>query len=370
MKTPPKSLETVRPQVRALLPYAHAMDTRALMERYGLERIIKLGSNENPLGPSPLASQAIAEAARDASRYPRADNREIIRAVSGRMGVDASRIAVGNGSDDLIDLLIRVKPRPGVDHVLACYPCFDVYRIQSATAGVEFRQVPLLPDYSMDFDGLAEAADEHTALVFVTNPYNPTGLAKPADEIEALAKVLPEQCILVVDEAYIDFVDDFQRYDMVSRLDRLPNVVLLRTFSKAWGLAGARLGWGVMPDWLADYVRRTQIPFNVNLFAVRAGLAALEDTDHLEKTVRLVQKERTRLFEALGELECEALPSQSNFLMFSPPIPAGQVYAKLLEQGIIVRPLAPSGLPDHLRVSVGTGEENGLFLQALAKILE
>ncbi|THB67576.1 MAG: histidinol-phosphate transaminase [Desulfovibrio sp.] len=358
----------IRPEIRDLKAYAHAVDLEAVKQRYGLERVIKLASNENPLGPPPLAQEAVRAEARDMSRYPDPLNTGIRQAVSEHTGVAPERIAVGNGSDDLIDLLVRVKARPGVDQVLTLDPCFDLYVIQSRIAGVQCCQVPLSRDLRFDFTALVDAADENTVLVYLTSPMNPTGQAALPQELAEVARALP-QAVVIIDEAYIDFAHPRQDFDLIPLLDELPNLGVLRTFSKAWGLAGVRLGYAILPEVLADAVRRTQIPFNVNRVAASAGVAALQDLGHYQATLELTISQRGHVARELERLGCRPMESQTNFILFQPPRPAREVFDGLLERGVLIRAMDSAGLPDRLRVSIGLEEENRLFLDALSDVL-
>jgi len=341
-----------------------------IKERYGLGRVIKLASNENPLGASPLVRRVLTRKADMVFRYPRSGNPALVAALAAAHGVSPARVVAGNGSDEIIDLLVRVLARPGRENVVAFKPCFSIYVQQTRLCGVELRQVPLGEDFAFDLPALAAAVDEHTSLVFVTNPDNPSGHAVPAEEFVKLSKALPPRALLVVDEAYVDFAEPEADYTMMSRLGACDNVVVLRTFSKLYGLAGLRLGFGVMPEWLADYLLRVRLPFSVNLLAEAAGMAALEDKAFLEASRETVLRGRKILTEALTGLGCRVYPSQANFLMLTPPKPAKAVFESLLAKGIIVRALSSYGLPDKLRVSVGNDEENTLFLSALAEVLD
>jgi len=359
----------VRPEAQGFKPYSPGLSIDEIQERYGLAKVIKLASNENPLGVSPVVRKVLEAKAGLAFRYPQWGYPRLRQAMADSLGVDVSRMVAGNGSDEIIDLLVRVLCRPGQDHVLAARPCFSVYASQALICGVEFRQVDLNPDFSLPLDRLARAANEHTALVFVTSPDNPSGLAATADELEALARALPSRTLLAVDEAYIHFVDDQERRSLLSRLDELPNVALLRTFSKAYGLAGLRLGLGVLPPHLAEIMLRVQMPFSVNLLAEEAGVAALSDEVFYRETLRVTGQGRDFLMAGLEALGCAPLSSQANFIMFRPPMDAAAVFEGLLTCGIIVRPLASYGLADRLRVSVGRMDENQAFIAALRHVL-
>ena len=281
----------------------------------------------------------------------------------GGQGGDQGRIAGPGIAEDRVGLA-------GQDNVVAFAPCFSIYVQQTRLCGVELRQPPLGPDFAFDLPALAGACDERTALVFLTNPDNPSGYAVPAGDIVALARTLPPRALLVVDEAYAEFAEPAERYSMLARFAACDNVVVLRTFSKLYGLAGLRLGYGVMPAWLADYLLRVRLPFSVNLLAEAAGLAALEDADFVSASLTQVRRGRELLANTLTGQGCRVYPSQANFLMFKPPCPAPDLFTGLLSRGIIIRALKSYGLPELLRVNIGTDEENEAFLAAVKDILD
>ncbi|EHJ47979.1 histidinol-phosphate aminotransferase [Solidesulfovibrio carbinoliphilus subsp. oakridgensis] len=365
--------DRIREDVREFTPYAPGLSMEEIKERYGLARVVKLASNENPLGASPLVKRVLARKADMVFRYPRAGNPALVAALAEAHGVPRGCVVAGNGSDEIIDLLVRVTCRPGVDNVVAFAPCFSIYVQQTKLCGVELRQPPLGPDFAFDLPALAGACDAKTALVFLTNPDNPSGYAVPADQVVALAKSLPPRALLVVDEAYVEFADPEADHSMLPRWGQCDNVVVLRTFSKLYGLAGLRLGLGVMPEWLADYLLRVRLPFSVNLLAEAAGIAALEDTPFRQASLETVLRGRRLLAEKLTGLGCRVYPSKANFLMFAPPSPqcgAADVFKALLGRGIIIRALKSYGLPELLRVSIGNDEENDLFLAAMKDLVE
>jgi histidinol-phosphate aminotransferase len=359
----------VRPEMEGFKAYTPGLSIDEIKEKYGLARVIKMASNENPLGVSPVVQETLRRAAPLAFRYAQAGTPALCRALSRHLDVPQDCLVVGNGSDEIIDLLLRVVARPGVDNVVAFDPCFSIYDVQSRLCGLEFRQTRLNQDFSFPFDRLLEQVDERTALVFVTNPDNPSGHACPAAELTALTGRLPERTLLVVDEAYIDFAQPLDSYSMLSEFGRLPNLVILRTFSKMYGLAGLRLGYGLMPAWLADLLLRVKLPFSVNILAEQAGLAALQDHIFVTETLRVVSEGRALLHRELTRLGCVVQPSQANFLMFTPPMDARTLFEQLLRQGVIIRPLTSYGLPDRLRVSIGSEDENREFLEKTAEVL-
>jgi histidinol-phosphate aminotransferase len=363
----------ILPQVEEFTAYTPGLSIDEIRERFGLENVIKMASNENPLGTPPLARKALKRGAELAFRYPQSGNPRLARALGEHLGVDPGRIVTGNGSDELIDLLIRVAAQPGRDNVLAFSPCFSIYELQSKLCGVELRQAKLNPDFSFPWDDLLARADANSALCFVTTPDNPSGFTPPVEELAAFARRLPENCLLVVDEAYMDFAEPQESYSLLPRLDEFPNLAVLRTFSKMFGLAGLRLGYAVLSPWLADAVMRVKLPFSVNLLAEEAGLAALADQDFIRCTRDTVLKGRADLAAGLAELGCRVRPSQANFLLFDLPaglpLDAAGFFDLLLRRGIIIRPLKSYNLPNSLRVSIGNERENALFLAAAREIL-
>lgn len=365
------SYNDVRPEVASFESYEPGLSIAEIAEKYGLERVIKMASNENALGVSPAVSEAILSNAGNAFRYPQSGNPRLVKAIGAFYGVDPKRIFIGNGSDEVIDLLFRVRCVPGVHNAVAFRPCFGLYPTQAKMAGVELRQVPLKEDFSFDFAALKSVIDENTTLVIVTSPDNPSGRTASTEELADLARSLPPACLLVVDEAYIEFAGEGA--SLLPRLAEFPNVALMRTFSKVYGLAGLRIGYAILPQAIADYMWRVRLPFSLNILAEEAALAALKDVEFREKTVAMVEKGRAELTAALESMGCTVIPSRSNFIMFRPA--AGgpgvkELHTGLLKKGIIIRALGGYHLPEWLRVSVGTEEENALFIEYARGILE
>ena len=363
----------IRPEVLAFESYTPGLSIDEIRERYGLDSVVKMASNENPLGTSPLAEEAIRAAAPLAFRYAQSGNPKLIKAIAAKHGIDPGHVVAGNGSDEIIDLLARVAPSPAYHNVVSSKPSFSMYKIVSRLCGVEFREVPLKEDFSFDWQGLTRAVDARTALVFITTPDNPSGYCPPAQEVEAFARALPPTCLLVIDEAYMDFVDDAACRSLLPKAASLPNVVFLRTFSKSYGLAGVRLGYGILPLPLADAMRRVHPPFSVNILAEEAGLAALADACFYEKTLEVVRSGRKFLSEGLRALGCTVYSSHANFLLFQPPASCGKsaraIFEALLAKGMIIRPLSSYGLEGHLRVSVGSEQEKHLFMHLVTEVL-
>ena len=366
---------SVRQEIMALKAYVPGLSIAEIQDKYNLPQVIKMASNENPLGMPPLAREAVERHASGAFRYPQGGNPRLAKALGQRHGVDEHRVVVGNGSDEIIDLLIRILAIPGAHNIVCFNPCFSIYPIQGRICGVEIRRQPLEEDFSFNFAALLELVDANTRIVFVTTPDNPSGFCPPRDAVEALARDLVQKapdCLLVVDEAYVDFAEDEKGASMLASGIMPHNTAFMRTFSKSFGLAGMRVGYGILPDHLADFVWRARLPFSVNILAEEAALAALADDTFYNATQDAVRTGRKELFAGLTAMGCKVWPSEANFLMFGMPEgapTAAECFETLLARGIIIRPLKSYSLPDLLRVSIGNQQENLAFLSAMADII-
>lgn len=362
-------------RIRALVAYSPGLSMEEIRQKYGLANIIKMASNENPLGCPPLAREAIVRHASSAFRYPRGGNPRLAQALAKKHGVNPDQIAIGNGSDEIIDLLIRILCEPGKRSIVCFQPCFAIYPVQAQINGIETRRVPVNEDFSFNFERLLNAVDYATRICFLTTPDNPSGYCPPKKMVRDFARELyarNAKCILVIDEAYMDFAPEEKESSLLASGEILPNTVFLRTFSKSYGLAGLRAGYGILPEELASFFWRARLPFSLNILAEEACLAALEDAAFRETTLKTVKKGRETLASGLIELGCRVFPSSANFLMFAPPansISAGELFEKLLQKGIIIRRLTSYGLPDLLRVSVGNSRENRVFLSVMEELL-
>lgn len=371
----------VRRAVQGFEPYSPGRSIDEIRELYGLDTVIKLASNENPLGASPLVQKAVQRAASGVFRYTQSGTPRLAAAIAAHHGTDPACVVTGNGSDEVIDLLIRCKAEPGLNNVVTFDPCFSLYPLQTRLCGVELRQAKLNPDFTFNWAGMRALIDENTALVFVTTPDNPSGYAPPVAELAALAESLPQGALLVIDEAYMDFAAASQgennakisEFSLLPRIAEYGNIAVLRTFSKSWGLAGLRLGYGIMPAELADYLCRVRPPFSVNILAEAAGLAALEDKDFRRATLLAVEEGRAYLAGELAALGCKVYPSHSNFIMFGLPensaLSPDGLFEALLRRGLIIRQLKSYKLPQFLRVSVGNSDENHALISAMRDLL-
>ncbi len=363
--------------VLSLEAYSPGMPIEELQRRLGVGSAIKLASNENPLGCSPRVREALANtlARSDIARYPDGSGHRLKQKISSMQGIDPSRITLGNGSNDIIELLGRVFLGPDraalfSAHAFAVYPI--ITQAQCARAVV----VPALPadaeqPFGHDLDAFARALKDNpdVALVFIANPNNPTGTWLAPERLEAFLKQVPADVIVALDEAYDEYMDAGLRGDTRAWLDRYPNLVVFRTFSKAYGLASLRAGYSLSSPELADILNRVRQPFNNNSLALLAAEVALEDQEFVERSVALNTRERARLTDALRAMKLTVLPSQANFLAIGFGRDAKPIHQGLLERGVIVRPLASYDMPQFLRVSVGAEIENDRFLKALAEVL-
>jgi histidinol-phosphate aminotransferase len=366
-------MEGLVPQhIEELAPYQPGKPVEELQRELGITNAIKLASNENPLGPSPLALAAAREALAASNRYPDGGAFRLRRALAERAGVTPGEIAVGAGSNELIDLLVRTFCRPGADEVLTHRHAFMMYGVSCQAHGVAMREAPVLPDLGCDVDALLAAVNERTRLVFLPNPNNPTGAYLPRAALERVVQALPPRVLLVVDEAYLEYARERPDYAIAEpyRSPARPLVVSLRTFSKAYGLASLRVGWAIADARVVAYLDRVRMPFNVGTASQEAALAALGDAAHVERSVRVSAEGMAQLAAGLAALPVTVFPSAANFVLVDLRREAGPVYERLLRRGVIVRPLRPLGLERHVRVTVGTREENARFLEALAAVLE
>jgi len=359
--------------VRGLTPYQPGKPISELEREYGVSGIIKLASNENPLGPGPAVREAIAREVADMTRYPDSNAFELKQAIARRHGVSPDCVTLGNGSNDVLVLLAGAFLQPGLEAVYSEY-AFAVYPIAVQAVGATARVAPALSRDSEqplghDLAGMAERVGDRTRLVFIANPNNPTGTWVTAEALERFVASVPRETLVVVDEAYADYVEEPAYPDCTDWLDRYPNLVVTRTFSKAFGLAGLRLGYSLSHPEVAEILNRVRQPFNVNSLAQAAGLAALADREYLAMSVATNRRERETLAEALADFGLRYIPSVGNFLLVDFGAPAQPVYEALLRLSVIVRPVGNYGLPDYLRISIGTAEENARLISALGQVL-
>jgi histidinol-phosphate aminotransferase len=362
--------DLVAPGIAAIRPYEPGKPIDEVERELGIQGVVKLASNENPLGPSPRALEALAHELGKLSLYPDGACYYLRRTLATHLAVEEAELALGNGSNELLDLLVRTFCT--YEHeVLAPAHTFVCYRLAAQTHGVGYREIPRGPDFSYSVDAFLEAVTPRTRILFVAHPDNPTGVYLGEADLLRLVRELPPQVILVVDEAYREYVRAPDYSDLMRRRGERELLVLLRTFSKIYGLAGARCGYAIAPLEVVNYLERVRNPFNVSLLAQVAARAALGDTAHVERSHRINAAGMAELQAGLERLGVRYIPSQGNFLLIDVTPREGQeVFAALLRRAVIVRPLGGYRLPHHLRVTVGTAEDNRKFLAALEAVLD
>ena len=353
--------------IRKLVPYQPGKPIEEVEREYGIANSIKLASNENPLGPSPKAVQAMRDKLEQLHLYPDGDCFYLKSALANKLGIDAERLIFGNGSNELIELAVRTFMRPGDEAVMA-HQAFVVYQLVVQASGGVGTIVPLR-NFSHDLVAMGEAMGPKTRIVFLANPNNPTGTIYRRDEWERFLQRVSPDVLIIVDEAYFEYVRDPDYPDSLKYHDHGKTLLTLRTFSKLYGLAGLRIGYGVTSKEIAGLLHRVRQPFNVNAVAQWAALAALEDHDHVSRSLEVNRQGMEYLSKEIAQLGLEHVPSQANFILLR--VESGNtVFQQLLAQGIIVRPMAAYELPEYVRVTVGTMEENRQFIDALRKVIK
>jgi histidinol-phosphate aminotransferase len=354
--------------IATLQPYPPGKPLEELEREYGITGSIKLASNENPLGPSPRAIEAIRNHLNTLHRYPDGGGYYLKQRLSQRWGVSESSIVLGNGSNEVIDLAIRAFVQPG-DEVLMSNPTFLVYHLMVQVVGGRAIQVPL-DRFAHNLEAMAAAVTPRTRLVFLDNPNNPSGAVISRRDFETFRSRIPEDIPIVLDEAYMEFADSNLTVTGFDYQEGNPAVITLRTLSKAYGLAGLRIGYGVMSPELADYLNRVRQPFNTNSLAQVAAVAALDDEPFFQETLNVVRQGLALLYKELADMQLNTLPTQTNFFLIELPCGARKVYEAMLRRGVIVRAMNAYGLDNHIRISVGLPEENRRFLDTLREVLE
>ncbi|MBI4269008.1 MAG: histidinol-phosphate transaminase [Candidatus Rokubacteria bacterium] len=353
--------------ILGIAPYEPGKPIEELEREFGIHDAIKLASNENPLPPSARVQKAVVAALGGLNRYPDGSGFYLRQALAKKHGVSQDQIVLGNGSNELIELLVRAFLRPG-DEAIVPHPSFVVYpMIVQAAGGV--RVMVMLKDYRLDLEAMARALTPLTKLVFIANPNNPTATIVTAEEVEHFMARVPERTIVVFDEAYVEFAAGADFPETLAYVKQGRKVLVLRTFSKAASLAGLRVGYGVADADAISLMNRIRQPFNVNSLAQAAALAALDDEAHVLECVRTIEAGRHFLYEEFKELGLQYVPSRANFILVDAGRSALDIYQRLLKEGVIVRPMTPFGMETALRVTVGTPEENRKLVKALRIVL-
>ena len=352
-----------------MTPYIPGKSIEELAKEQGISDIIKLASNENPRGCSPRVIEAMhALTIHQISSYPIAHAHPLVQKLAAKLSIDENWLTLSHGSDALFQLLINCFALHRDRHILTHDYAFQTYSILAKVLGVPLVSTPLLSNWQVDIQALIQACNEKTALIFIANPNNPTGTFITHDDILHLLKHIPQTTLLVLDEAYHEFLNPANKPDSVSLLTAFSNVVITRTFSKAYGLAGLRLGYAISHPTIHALLQKIVLPFTINIAALTAGLAALEDEAFILQTAELNQEELKNVRKQLTQQGFNCLPSYGNFITFDCKVDGKIVFDALLKQGIIVRSLHPYGLNQYLRVTIGTPNQNRRFLDALSRI--
>ena len=363
------NLSTLAPDyIRAIAPYQGGKPISELAREMGLNEadIVKLASNENPLGISPKAQMAIDEAVHDIARYPDGNSFKLRKSVSEKFGVAYNQIVFGNGSNDILELAARAFLQVGCEAIYSQH-AFAVYPLVTQAVGATGVVVPA-QNYAHDLDGFLKAITPKTKLIFIANPNNPTGTLISKKVLKDFLKQVPSNILVVLDEAYDEYLNAKSKSEAVSWLNEFENLIISRTFSKAYGLAGLRIGFGLMHPSVADLLNRVRQPFNVNSIAQAAAVASLADEDFVARSYAANQAGMVQMTQGLSKLGLEYIPSHANFVSFK-VVNAAQINQQLLQNGVIVRPIANYEMPEYLRVSIGLFSENDRFLTVLETIL-
>jgi histidinol-phosphate aminotransferase len=361
-------IDIAAPGISELKPYVPGKPLSELERELGITHSIKLASNENPLGASPRVAEAIVAALPDIARYPDGGGFELRQALARKHNLDPACVTLGNGSNDVLDMVARVFLSPGTESLFSQY-AFAVYPICSQAVGADLVVAPAT-DYGHDLSAMHQRTGSRTRVVWIANPNNPTGTWLSADTLHDFISNLPANVIVVLDEAYTEYVDQADYPDGTRWLNEFPNLIVTRTFSKAYGLASLRVGYALSHPDIADLLNRVRQPFNVNSLAQVAAFAALQDQAFIEQSVEINRLGMAQLIQGLERLGLDYIPSVGNFITVDFARPAAPIDQALLQRGCITRPLANYGLPNHLRITIGQEAENTRLLRSLQEVMQ
>jgi len=357
----------IRKELENIKPYIPGKPIDEVKRELGLDEVIKLASNENPFGPGVKAVEAIKAGASKVSIYPDGNVHQLRRKLADTLAVKEDNLLFGNGSDEILVMLGQAF-LTGEDEIIMAETTFSEYEFSANIMGAEVRKVPL-KSYRHDLEAMAEAVSDKTKIVFICNPNNPTGTIVTKKEIDEFLAKIPDDVLVVLDEAYQEFVTSDEYPDSLEYLKQRDNIIILRTFSKAYGLSGLRIGYAIADSKLIGYLDRVRQPFNANKIAQEAALAALDDTEHLEKTLKNNQEQKEYLIKEFSKLELEHVPTQANFILVEVGRDADQLFEQLLSQGVIIRSMSSYDYQTKIRVTIGLEEENQKFIKEFKKIL-
>ncbi|HID61786.1 MAG TPA: histidinol-phosphate transaminase [Anaerolineae bacterium] len=370
-----KPIENLKlnPCISSAQLYVAGTSIEEIRRKYGLEEIIKLASNENALGPSPLAVEAVQKTLAGVHRYPPMSDDELRAKLASTLsdsGLSEECFITGNGSCDVLAMVTRAFIYEEGDEAILCPPTFVMYEISVNICGGKCVFVNLKDDFSYDLPQVLASITDRTRLIFLCNPNNPTGTMIARDELDDFLNRVPSSVLVVIDEAYWEYADPELLPDTLAYVREGRNVLVTRTFAKVYGLAGLRIGYGIACEELAQYIRRLRLPFHINTVAMRGAIAALDDQEHVKKSVRHNRAEREFLYAGLDDLELPYARSQTNFIIVKPGYDPQLIYERMLEKGVIIRPMAAFRAPDCFRITVGTRAENEHLLQVLGEVMD
>ena len=360
-------LKLAQPGITELSPYQPGKPVEELERELGIVDIIKLASNENPLGPSRVVIESITGQLAELARYPDGSAYQLKDKLQAKLGIDPAMVTVGNGSNDVLELVARVFLGPGLESIVSEHS-FVVYPLVTKSLGAELIVIPAI-DFGQDLNATRASIGDRTRVIFIANPNNPTGTWVDKQSLLSFLDAVPEKVLVVLDEAYAEYVAEPDYPNGLELVDDYPNLIVTRTFSKAYGLAGLRMGYSVSHPDIADLMNRVRQPFNVNAMSLAAALVALDDEAYLKESVRVNNEGMKMLTDACDQLGLGYIPSVGNFLTIDFGCDAMPIYDGLLQEGVIVRPIGVYGLPNHLRVTVGLPLENKRFIDSLKKLL-
>lgn len=359
----------VRNKILDITPYEPGEPIEEVKKKFGLKKVIKLASNENPLGPSKKVLQRIREKLQYINRYPDVVCYNLRKNLASQWDfLNISNFIIGNGSNEILELVLRAFVNPG-EEVISCHPTFLIYEISSKIVAANYIEVPLDENFKYDLEKIKEKITEKTKVIFISNPNNPTGTYIRREELLKFLKSLPSHLVVVLDEAYSEFVEGDNGPFLERYVNQRP-FVITRTFSKAYGLSGLRVGYGIASGELLNYLNRVSQPFNVNMLAQEAASAVLQDKKYVNKTKHLIWEQKKVLYKKLEKMGLEYVKSQTNFILINIKENSKHIYSKMIKYGVIVRPMEAYDLPHYIRVTIGTPEENEKFIEVLKKVIK
>ncbi len=361
-------LDRLNPGISQLNPYEPGRPIERVIEDYGITNAIKLASNENPLGPSPKAKTVLGDLANDLHLYPDGSGEELRNAIGKKEGVHENEIILGNGSNDIIDLCARAFLNYSTSAVASKH-AFIVYKIVTQASGSRLIEVPTV-NWSHDLEGFTKSIDSDTRVRFIANPNNPTGTYNSHREVKQLMKSISNDILVVLDCAYFEYVTELDYVKPIELLKEFNNIMITKSFSKIQGLASLRIGYGLSSPKTIEALNRIRQPFNTNYVAQKLALASLNDNDHIKRSLELNNYQKDKTFDNLINLGLEVIPSSGNFLSFTGNFNSINIFERLMQRGIIIRPIDLYDMPNYLRVTIGTEEENTLFLNTLSTLLK